>query len=75
MSNFFPDVLKPSIDVVWFTYQTYVLLGARNTAYLYAYMIAGLGLLRIITPNFKKLVARTQDLEGVYRFVNILDLQ
>ncbi len=59
--------MKPIVDVVWFTYQTYLLLGSRNTAYLYIYMIAGLGLLRVITPNFAKLVAKSQELEGIYR--------
>ena len=31
----FPDVIKPVIDVVWFTYQTYRLLGMQNTVYLF----------------------------------------
>ena len=67
LANIFPDVIKPIVDVTWFTYQTYSLLGARNTAYLYTYMIVGLGLLRLITPDFDKLVSKSQDLEGIYR--------
>ena len=73
LANTFPDVIKPVIDVAWFTYQTYILLGARNTAYLYLYMVAGLGFLRVVTPNFDTLVKKTQELEGVYRYDRLSD--
>jgi hypothetical protein len=68
MSNIFPEVVKPIVDVLWFTYQTYVLLGGRNTLYLYAYMVIGLGFLKLVTPNLHALVQTTQNLEGDYRY-------
>lgn len=69
MANVFPDVIKPIFDITWFSYQSVQLLGARNTAFLYVYMVAGLGFLKVVIPDFGALVQRMQSLEGTFRYV------
>lgn len=70
LANTFPDVIKPIADISWFSFQTVVMLGWRNTGLLYLYMVAGLGLLRMITPDFGRLINRMQHLQGRFRFVH-----
>lgn len=70
LANIFPDVVKPLLDVGFFTYQTQLLLGPKNTAYLYMYIVAGLGFLKLITPNFNDMQRREQLLSSTYRYVH-----
>lgn len=45
------------------------LTGRRGVSILYAYMLLGLGLLRIITPDFGDLTSQQQQLEGTFRLL------
>lgn len=44
-----------------------LLTGQRGVAILYAYMLLGLGFLRVVTPDFGDLSSREQQLEGTFR--------
>lgn len=45
-----------------------MLTGRRGVAILYAYMLLGLGFLRVVTPDFGDLGNREQELEGSFRY-------
>ncbi|KAI4325947.1 hypothetical protein MLD38_031305 [Melastoma candidum] len=63
-------MVKPSVDIVWFTWRMKLLTGQRGVAILYAYMLLGLGFLRIVTPDFGDLASQEQQLEGTFRFMH-----
>ncbi|KAG1369924.1 putative ABC transporter D family member 1 [Cocos nucifera] len=63
-------MVKPSIDILWFTWRMKLLTGQRGVAILYAYMLLGLGFLRSVTPDFGELASREQQLEGTFRFMH-----
>ncbi|KAI4383483.1 hypothetical protein MLD38_009316 [Melastoma candidum] len=63
-------MIKPTVDIVWFTWRMKLLTGRRGVAILYAYMLLGLGLLRIVTPDFGDLASQEQQLEGMFRFMH-----
>lgn len=63
-------MVKPSVDILWFTWRMKLLTGQRGVAILYAYMLLGLGFLRIVTPDFGDLTSREQQLEGTFRFMH-----
>lgn len=44
-----------------------LLTGRRGVAILYAYMLLGLGFLRIVTPDFGDLTSQEQQMEGAFR--------
>lgn len=44
-----------------------LLTGRRGVAFLYAYMLLGLGFLKAVTPEFGDLTGREQQLEGTFR--------
>lgn len=50
-----------------FTWRMKLLTGRRGIAILYAYMLAGLGFLRLVSPDFGDLTSREQQLEGSFR--------
>ncbi len=70
LADTFPDIIKPIADLSWFSYQTVRMLGFRNTALLYAYMVAGLGVLRVVAPDFGTLVAKMQNLQVLFGVSN-----
>lgn len=47
-----------------------LLTGRRGVAFLYAYMLLGLGFLRSVTPDFGDLASQEQQLEGTFRFLH-----
>ncbi|KAG9444196.1 hypothetical protein H6P81_015536 [Aristolochia fimbriata] len=61
-------MVKPLVDILWFTWRMKLLTGQRGVAILYAYMLLGLGFLRSVTPEFGDLAGREQQLEGIFRF-------
>ncbi|EGD77957.1 ATP-binding cassette [Salpingoeca rosetta] len=69
LANTFPDIVKPVADLVWFSLQSWRLIGARRTAMLYTYVVVGFAVLKSITPNFEGLVKKSATLEGSFRFV------
>lgn len=62
-----PTMVKPVVDVCWFTWQLYTLTGHRGLAIAYLYMAAGFGCLRAVTPDFGRLAAEELRLEGTFR--------
>ncbi|TQE00282.1 hypothetical protein C1H46_014114 [Malus baccata] len=70
LSGLVTGMVKPSVDILWFTWRMKLLTGRRGVAILYAYMLLGLGFLRAVTPEFGDLVSREQQLEGTFRFMH-----
>lgn len=71
ISNIVPDIIKPFVDLVWFTHQAWLLAGWRNTAMLYSYLVTGLGVLHVITPAFDTLVMSLTKLQAGLRCVHV----
>ncbi|EFJ22756.1 hypothetical protein SELMODRAFT_232616 [Selaginella moellendorffii] len=63
-------MVKPLVDIVWFTLRMKMLTGKRGVGILYAYMLLGLGFLRCITPDFAALTSQEQQLEGSFRYMH-----
>ncbi|KAJ7521019.1 hypothetical protein O6H91_19G034300 [Diphasiastrum complanatum] len=63
-------MVKPLVDIVWFTFRMKMLTGKRGVGILYAYMLLGLGFLRAITPDFGALKIKEQQLEGSFRYMH-----
>ncbi|KAL5567415.1 hypothetical protein UlMin_030579 [Ulmus minor] len=70
LSGLVTGMVKPTVDILWFTWRMKVLTGRRGVAILYAYMLLGLGFLRAVTPEFGDLASREQQLEGTFRFMH-----
>lgn len=70
LSGLVTGMVKPSVDILWFTWRMKLLTGRRGVAILYAYMLLGLGFLRIITPDFGDFTSREQLLDGTFRFMH-----
>ncbi|GAV87165.1 ABC_tran domain-containing protein/ABC_membrane_2 domain-containing protein [Cephalotus follicularis] len=70
LSGLVTGMVKPSVDIMWFTWRMKMLTGRRGVAILYAYMLLGLGFLRNVTPDFGELTSREQLLEGTFRFMH-----
>eukprot|EP00250_Pteridium_aquilinum_P015282 c22492_g1_i1 orf=410-4411(+) len=70
LSGLVTGMVKPLVDILWFTWRMKMLTGRRGVAILYAYMLLGLGFLRSITPNFGALTSQEQQLEGLFRFMH-----
>ncbi|KAJ4841526.1 ATP-binding cassette sub- D member 1 [Turnera subulata] len=70
LSGLVTGMVKPSVDILWFTWRMKLLTGRRGVAILYAYMLLGLGFLRAVTPDFGDLVSEEQQLEGTFRFMH-----
>ncbi|KAJ9177606.1 hypothetical protein P3X46_012809 [Hevea brasiliensis] len=70
LSGLLTGMVKPSVDILWFTWRMKLLTGQKGVAILYAYMLLGLGFLRTITPDFGYLTSQEQQLEGTFRFMH-----
>ncbi|KAJ1377343.1 P-loop containing nucleoside triphosphate hydrolase, partial [Sesbania bispinosa] len=70
LSGLVTGMVKPSVDILWFTWRMKLLTGQRGVAILYAYMLLGLGFLRTATPDFGDLISQEQQLEGTFRFMH-----
>lgn len=70
LSGLVTGMVKPLVDILWFTLRMKMLTGRRGVAILYAYMLLGLGFLRAITPNFGALTSQEQQLEGLFRYMH-----
>ncbi|XP_014508756.1 ABC transporter D family member 1 [Vigna radiata var. radiata] len=70
LSGLVTGMVKPSVDILWFTWRMKLLTGRRGVAILYAYMLLGLGFLRTVTPEFGDLISQEQQLEGTFRFMH-----
>mmetsp|Transcript_35427 Transcript_35427/g.99833 ORF Transcript_35427/g.99833 Transcript_35427/m.99833 type:complete len:1301 (+) Transcript_35427:15-3917(+) len=63
-----PSMVKPIVDVCWFTWRCYTLTGLRGLAILYSYNLLGYGFLRAVTPSLGKFAANEFELEGAFRY-------
>ncbi|RLN21705.1 hypothetical protein C2845_PM07G36040 [Panicum miliaceum] len=63
-------MVKPLVDILWFTWRMKLLSGRRGVAILYAYMFLGLGFLRAVSPDFGDLANQELELEGTFRFMH-----
>ncbi|KZV53751.1 ABC transporter D family member 1-like [Dorcoceras hygrometricum] len=70
LSGLVTGMVKPTVDILWFTWRMKLLTGRRGVAILYAYMLLGLGFLRVVTPDFGDLSSREQQLEGAFRYMH-----
>ncbi|KAJ8765454.1 hypothetical protein K2173_014576 [Erythroxylum novogranatense] len=70
LSGLVTGMVKPCVDILWFTWRMKLLTGRRGVAILYAYMLLGLGFLRTVTPDFGDLAGQEQQLEGTFRFMH-----
>nr|KJB44204.1 hypothetical protein B456_007G239200 [Gossypium raimondii]KJB44205.1 hypothetical protein B456_007G239200 [Gossypium raimondii]KJB44206.1 hypothetical protein B456_007G239200 [Gossypium raimondii] len=70
LSGLVTGMVKPFVDILWFTWRMKLLTGQRGVTILYAYMLLGLGFLRTVTPDFGDLTSREQQLEGTFRFMH-----
>ncbi|XP_028082627.1 LOW QUALITY PROTEIN: ABC transporter D family member 1-like [Camellia sinensis] len=70
LSGLVTGMVKPTVDILWFTWRMKLLTGRRGVAILYAYMLLGLGFLRSVAPDFGDLASREQQLEGTFRFMH-----
>nr|AIU99490.1 ABC Acyl Transporter [Salvia miltiorrhiza] len=70
LSGLVTGMVKPTVDILWFTWRMKLLTGRRGVAILYAYMLLGLGFLRIVTPDFGDLISQEQQMEGTFRYMH-----
>ncbi|QCD84702.1 ATP-binding cassette [Vigna unguiculata] len=70
LSGLVTGMVKPSVDILWFTWRMKLLTGRRGVTILYVYMLLGLGFLRTVTPDFGDLISQEQQLEGTFRFMH-----
>ncbi|KAG8373362.1 hypothetical protein BUALT_Bualt11G0016300 [Buddleja alternifolia] len=70
LSGLVTGMVKPTVDILWFTWRMKMLTGQRGVAILYAYMLLGLGFLRGVTPDFGDLSSHEQQLEGTFRYMH-----
>lgn len=70
LSSLVTGMVKPTVDILWFTWRMKLLTGRRGVSILYAYMLLGLGFLRCATPEFGDLLSHEQQLEGTFRFMH-----
>lgn len=62
-----PTLVKPIVDVGWFSLQLWKLCGLRGMIVLYLYTIVGYGALKCVTPDFAGLLRHEYGLEGAFR--------
>lgn len=62
-----PTMIKPVIDVAWFSGRLISLTGAKGAAVLYLYILVGYGTLKAVTPDFAEHLKEEYKLEGDFR--------
>ncbi|GAB2210132.1 hypothetical protein Droror1_Dr00015390 [Drosera rotundifolia] len=70
LSGLVTGMVKPTVDILWFTWRMQLLTGNRGVAILYAYMLLGLGFLRKVAPDFGDLTSQEQQLDGTFRYMH-----
>lgn len=61
LSQLIPSMVKPVVDIAWFTVQLARLTGRRGMGILYAYALGGLLILRLVTPDFGALAKQVSS--------------
>mmetsp|Transcript_38388 Transcript_38388/g.91038 ORF Transcript_38388/g.91038 Transcript_38388/m.91038 type:complete len:1229 (+) Transcript_38388:203-3889(+) len=57
-------MVKPMIDLAWFSRQMYSLTGTRGLLILYAYIVLSSAGLRVLTPDLRSMAETEAQLEG-----------
>ncbi|CAL8461843.1 g1374 [Coccomyxa elongata] len=70
LSALIPSLVKPVVDIAWFSVQLYQLTGRRGMAILYLYAFLGFGALSAVTPDFGGLARKEYFLEGAFRNIH-----
>ncbi len=70
LSALIPSLVKPVVDIAWFSVQLYQLTGRRGMAILYLYAFLGFGALSAVTPDFGGL-ARKVPFIAVFFFASL----
>lgn len=58
LSALIPSLVKPLVDLAWFSVALGRLTGRRGMSVLYLYAIAGFAVLHAVTPNFGALLQK-----------------
>ena len=59
--------LNPLVTLGWFTVRLGMLVGPRIPAALVAYNLFSFGILKLLMPDYKKIVANEQEAEGKFK--------
>ncbi len=62
-----PSMVKPVVDLAWFSVQLYQLTGRRGMAILYLYAFLGFGALSAVTPDFGALAKNVSHPSSCWR--------
>ena len=71
LAELIPTMVKPVVDITWFSWQLWRLTGRRGMSFLYLYSFMGFFCLKLVTPDFGMLAAAEYRLEGAFRSVLI----
>ena len=58
ISQLIPSMIKPVVDIAWFTTQLARLTGRQGMVILYLYALGGFAILRLVTPDFGALAKK-----------------
>lgn len=64
LSALIPSLVKPVVDIAWFSVQLYQLTGRRGMAILYLYAFLGFGALSAVTPDFGGLARKVPPISA-----------
>lgn len=70
LASLVPSLIKPIIDIMWFSWRMKRLTGRKGLFLLWSYMTIGFGTLKLLTPDFGGLATKQHRLEGEYRFTH-----
>ncbi|DBA67674.1 TPA: hypothetical protein ACH3X2_001266 [Trebouxia sp. C0005] len=70
LAELIPTMVKPVVDITWFSWQLWRLTGRRGMAFLYLYSLLGFACLKLVTPDFGLLANTEYRLEGAFRNVH-----
>jgi ATP-binding cassette subfamily D (ALD) protein 3 len=70
VANLFIDFLAPITDVCLYSYQMYTLVGSGGPVSIIAYLVIAFAFIKAVTPNFTKMSAEVQNLEGKFRGIH-----
>lgn len=68
-SSIWGSLVKPGVDLIWFTSRLLLTLGGGGTLQLNLYSLAVGAILRLALPNHSALAQREKEAESKYRFV------
>ncbi|KAL3156583.1 hypothetical protein ABBQ38_000874 [Trebouxia sp. C0009 RCD-2024] len=70
LAELIPTMVKPVVDITWFSWQLWRLTGRRGMTFLYLYSFLGFACLKLVTPDFGLLAKAEYRLEGAFRNIH-----